>query len=45
MEFLRANHCDELQGFLFCRPLPQPVFEKLLLERQRLLAGISGTAA
>ena len=45
MEFLRANQCDELQGFLFCRPLPQPVFEKLLLERQRLLAGISETAA
>lgn len=45
MEFLRANACDELQGFLFCRPLPQPVFEKLLLERQRLLAGISDTAA
>ena len=45
MEFLRANQCDELQGFLFCRPLPQPAFEKLLLERQRLLAGVSGTAA
>ncbi|WP_430390320.1 putative bifunctional diguanylate cyclase/phosphodiesterase [Dyella sp. 20L07] len=45
MEFLRANHCDELQGFLFCRPLPQPAFEKLLQERQRLLAGVSGTAA
>jgi diguanylate cyclase (GGDEF)-like protein len=45
MEFLRANHCDELQGFLFCRPLPQPVFEKLLQEREQLLAGVSGTAA
>ncbi|WP_243049068.1 EAL domain-containing protein [Dyella sp. RRB7] len=45
LEFLRNNHCDELQGFLFCRPLPQPAFEKLLLERQRLLAGVSGTAA
>jgi diguanylate cyclase (GGDEF)-like protein len=45
MEFLRNNHCDELQGFLFCRPLPQPAFEKLLLERQSLLAGVSGTAA
>jgi EAL domain-containing protein (putative c-di-GMP-specific phosphodiesterase class I) len=45
MEFLRANHCDELQGFLFCRPLPQPVFEKLLQEREQLLAGVSGSAA
>ncbi|WP_201314530.1 EAL domain-containing protein, partial [Dyella sp. EPa41] len=45
MEFLRANQCDELQGFLFCRPLPQPSFEKLLQERQSLLAGVSGTAA
>ncbi|WP_109125807.1 bifunctional diguanylate cyclase/phosphodiesterase [Dyella sp. C11] len=45
MEFLRANHCDELQGFLFCRPLPQPAFEKLLLERQRLLEGVGETAA
>ena len=45
MEFLRANQCDELQGFLFCRPLPQPSFEKLLQERQSLLAGVTGTAA
>jgi len=45
MEFLRANHCDELQGYLFCRPLPQPAFEKLLLERQRLLAGVGDSAA
>jgi diguanylate cyclase (GGDEF)-like protein len=45
MQFLSANHCDELQGFLFCRPLPQPAFEKLLLERQSLLAGVTGTAA
>ncbi|MHA6203813.1 putative bifunctional diguanylate cyclase/phosphodiesterase [Dyella soli] len=45
MEFLRNNQCDELQGFLFCRPLPQPAFEKLLHERQLLLAGVSGTAA
>ena len=38
LHFLRANRCDELQGYLFCRPLPTPAFEKLLLERQRLLA-------
>ncbi|SFS15360.1 diguanylate cyclase (GGDEF) domain-containing protein [Dyella sp. OK004] len=38
LQFLRANRCDELQGYLFCRPLPVPTFEKLLLERQRLLS-------
>ncbi|RDD83739.1 EAL domain-containing protein [Dyella tabacisoli] len=37
LRFLQANHCDELQGYLFCRPLPPPSFEKLLFERQRLL--------
>ncbi len=37
LRFLQANHCDELQGYLFCRPLPPPGFEKLLFERQRLL--------
>jgi len=37
--FLRQCGCDELQGYLFCRPLPQPGFERLLAERERLLAG------
>jgi diguanylate cyclase (GGDEF)-like protein len=37
LKFLRANHCDELQGYLFCRPLPHASFERLLAERQRLL--------
>lgn len=37
MEFLRAHDCDELQGYLFCRPLPVMSFDKLLAERQRLL--------
>ncbi len=26
LQFLRDNHCDELQGYLFCRPLPHPGF-------------------
>ncbi|PWK93034.1 putative bifunctional diguanylate cyclase/phosphodiesterase [Fulvimonas soli] len=39
LAFLRANQCDELQGYLFCRPLTQISFENLLAERQRLLAG------
>ena len=38
-EFLRTNHCDELQGYLFSRPLPQPSFERLLAERKRLIEG------
>jgi EAL domain-containing protein (putative c-di-GMP-specific phosphodiesterase class I) len=39
LQFLRANHCDELQGYLFCRPLPHTSFERLLGERERLLSG------
>jgi len=38
LEFLRANGCDELQGYLFCRPLPTATFEKLLGERERLVS-------
>ncbi|RUL79683.1 EAL domain-containing protein [Dyella choica] len=41
LQFLRANHCDELQGYLFCRPLPHTGFERLLGERERLLSGQS----
>jgi diguanylate cyclase (GGDEF)-like protein len=44
LHFLRANRCDELQGYLFCRPLPTPSFEKLLQERQKLLAIVEGDA-
>ncbi|KJV33230.1 diguanylate cyclase [Luteibacter yeojuensis] len=38
LQFLRANGCDELQGYLFCRPLPTAGFDKLLGERERLVA-------
>ncbi|MEO8778621.1 MAG: bifunctional diguanylate cyclase/phosphodiesterase [Rhodanobacter sp.] len=37
LQFLRAERCDELQGYLFCRPLPPAIFDKMLAERQRLL--------
>ncbi|NCT66288.1 MAG: EAL domain-containing protein [Rhodanobacteraceae bacterium] len=37
LEFLRAQGCEVLQGFLFCRPLPAASFENLLAERARLL--------
>ena len=40
LQFLRANHCEELQGYLFCRPLPHAAFERMLAERERLLTGI-----
>lgn len=36
-EFLRAHDCDELQGYLFCRPLQPNSFDNLLAERKRLL--------
>jgi EAL domain-containing protein (putative c-di-GMP-specific phosphodiesterase class I) len=36
--FLREHGCEELQGFLFCRPLPASSFENLMAERERLLA-------
>jgi len=37
LEFLRKNGCEELQGYLFCRPLPADAFERLLAERERLI--------
>jgi diguanylate cyclase (GGDEF)-like protein len=36
--FLRDQGCDELQGFLFCRPLPPALIGELLAERERLYA-------
>lgn len=36
-EFLREHQCDELQGYLFCRPQPPINFGSMLAERQRLL--------
>ena len=37
LDFLRAHGCDELQGYLFSRPLSPARFGELLAERQRLL--------
>ena len=37
LQFLQTHHCDELQGYLFCRPLPPAGFDKMLSERRRLL--------
>ena len=37
-EFLRALGCEELQGYLFCRPLAHEAFERLLAARVQLNA-------
>ena len=37
LRFLKEHGCHELQGYLFCRPLPAASFENLLAERARLL--------
>ena len=37
LKFLRAYHCEQLQGFLFSRPLNHLSFENLLSERERLM--------
>jgi EAL domain-containing protein (putative c-di-GMP-specific phosphodiesterase class I) len=42
LQFLRENGCDELQGYLFCRPLPQAAFDRLLAERELVLAAAGG---
>ncbi|HJU25166.1 MAG TPA: EAL domain-containing protein, partial [Rhodanobacteraceae bacterium] len=36
--FLREHDCDELQGYLFCRPLSAASFETLLAEREQAFA-------
>ena len=30
LEFLKAHHCDEAQGYLFSRPVPPQQFAKLI---------------
>ncbi|TAL71515.1 MAG: EAL domain-containing protein [Rhodanobacter sp.] len=37
LAFLREQGCDELQGYLFSRPLAVAAFERLLAERQQAL--------
>ncbi|MBU1986848.1 MAG: EAL domain-containing protein, partial [Proteobacteria bacterium] len=37
MAFLRRHDCDEMQGYLFSKPLPAEDFATLLRERKRLV--------
>jgi len=39
LAFLRANNCDEMQGFHFSRPVPAQELEALLKERAPIDAG------
>ncbi|MDQ3819865.1 MAG: EAL domain-containing protein, partial [Acidobacteriota bacterium] len=43
LRFLRLLRCDEMQGYLFCRPVPVEDFERLLVEGKCL--GIMKTAS
>ncbi len=45
LDFLRAQGCEELQGYLFCRPLPAASFENLLLERERVFSRVDPAEA
>ena len=44
-EFLRLLGCEELQGYLFCRPLAREAFERLLATRLQLHPESSGPGA
>jgi diguanylate cyclase (GGDEF)-like protein len=37
LNFLRAHRCEQLQGYLFARPLPALAFDQLLAEREKML--------
>ncbi|HTY02512.1 MAG TPA: EAL domain-containing protein [Rhodocyclaceae bacterium] len=38
LHFLRRNRCDQMQGYLFSRPVPAGDFAALIREDRRLVA-------
>jgi EAL domain-containing protein (putative c-di-GMP-specific phosphodiesterase class I) len=36
LAFLRGQHCDQIQGYLFSPPLPVPALERLIRARTTL---------
>lgn len=30
LQFLKENHCDDIQGFLFAKPMPSSQFEQIM---------------
>ncbi len=41
MDFLEANLCDEVQGYLICRPIPAEQFTAFLLAREHAQLSLS----
>lgn len=39
MDFLKANHCDEIQGYLISRPVPAAQFTEFLISHHAQLMG------
>jgi len=38
LAYLRRNHCDEMQGYFFSRPVPADEFELILRQNKMLPA-------
>ena len=42
LDFLRAQHCDEIQGYFYSKPVPAEAFARLLAGEQARLTAESG---
>jgi diguanylate cyclase (GGDEF)-like protein/PAS domain S-box-containing protein len=42
LEFLRANRCDTIQGYLLSKPLPAEALAPLFQNKPKFIAGITG---
>jgi EAL domain-containing protein (putative c-di-GMP-specific phosphodiesterase class I)/CheY-like chemotaxis protein len=45
LAFLKENQCDIMQGYLFSRPQPAPIFENFLVPDNRLFGSSLATAS